>query len=367
MSSPQGGYLHLLPTVLPQGMTVAALSAALLPWFSPAYSGVVGTSQTAPPEPALAVTFEWPISWLRTAEEIPKFDREWLYVRRFSADQTLTTGQHAFSNVRPGGNPPDTLVTTDQGDLGIESTSLTLQDRRGAHSLFMLLRRRILEQEPAAFSRLSGNLIYVWFEEPGKAELAQPFKRADTVAVADLMQELSTYQPDPAQMWIPHNQLPQQAPPPPPITATSAGARFYCVPLMMSAPSSMLFTIAGFELGLAYTSFITATKAWNEVQRLINAHDQPGVDILLITAGGPDQHGNIFPAEEAAAAFIADHPLTVDKVPQHIKNVWLHSWATGRAIELWPNFHVLFGPLYQNIVPVNHPLVPKPDTAAKAE
>jgi hypothetical protein len=113
MTQPQqsgGGFLHLLPTVLPQGMTVSAFSAAMLPWMSPSFSGVVGTSQGDLPEPVMAVTFEWPIPWVRTIDPIPKFSREWLCVRRFSADQALTGGVHAFSDVRPGADPPDTIV-----------------------------------------------------------------------------------------------------------------------------------------------------------------------------------------------------------------------------------------------------------------
>jgi hypothetical protein len=351
-----GGFLHLLPTVLPQGMTVSALSAAMLPWFSPAFSGVVGTSQGTPPEPAMAVTFEWPISWLRTPTPIPKFDREWLYARRFSADQALLTGVHSFSNVRPGGDPPDTIVTTDQGDLGVESTALTLQDRRVVHSLFALLQRRVREQEPNVFAKLAGNLVYVWFEEPGKAELAPPFKRTDTVAVADLIQELASYQPDPSRMWIQGGTMPQQAPQPP-LATTAAGARFYASPLVMNAPSTMLFSIAGFELGIAYTSFLTATAAWNIVHQLVTDHDKAGVDILLMTAGGPDQHGMVYPAEEAVAKFLVDHPQKFNNPPQHIKKIWLHSWTTGTATELWPDTKNLFGPLYQSLIPVHHPLI----------
>jgi hypothetical protein len=32
-------------------------------------------------------------------------------------------------------------------------------------------------------------------------------------------------------------------------------------------------------------------------------HDQPGVDLPLVTAGGPDHNGQIFPAEEVVAEF----------------------------------------------------------------
>ncbi len=284
----------MLPVYLPDGMTLTHLSFAMLSWLSPSYGGVVGTTGVNPSKPTVAVTFEWPITWLRTVQEIPKIEREILLVRRFSADQALATGTHAFSNVRPGPHPnqaPDTTVTTDQGILGVESTCLTLGDRRGAHGLFQRLRRRVLEQEPAAFVKLAGYMIYVWFEEPGGPPgLALPLRKNDDAAAMELLRELADYTPSPGQMWVPSGGLPEQAPPLP-LATTPKGVKFYAVPLVGNVPSTMLYTFAGFELGLAYTSLRTAQAAWQEIQRLVDQHDQVGVDILLITAGAPDQHG----------------------------------------------------------------------------
>jgi len=360
MEAPQGGFMHMLPVYLPESMTLTHVSFAMLPWLSPSYSGVVGTTAVNLSEPVVAVTFEWPITWLRTLQEIPKVEREILLVRRFSTDQALATGTHAFSNVRPGphsNQAPDTIVTTDQGMLGVESTCLTLQDRRGAHGLFQHLRKQILMQEPAAFAKLAGYMIYAWFEEPGGPPgLALPLKKNDDEAVTELLRELAAYTPQPGQMWMPSGPPPEQAPPLP-LSRTSKGARFYAIPLVGNSPSTMLYTLAGFELGLAYTSLRTAQAAWQEIQRLVDQHDQAGVDILLITAGAPDQHGQIYPAEEALASFLLETPVGLTRPPSHIKRVFLHSWATGHAAELHPTMRTMFGPLYQSFQPEHHPLL----------
>ena len=76
MVQAQGGFMHMIPRYLPNGMTTTGISNSMLPWISPSYSGVVGVTLDSPPEPVVAVTFEWPISWLRTLEEIPKVERE---------------------------------------------------------------------------------------------------------------------------------------------------------------------------------------------------------------------------------------------------------------------------------------------------
>jgi hypothetical protein len=362
LDTPQGGYMILLPLYVPQGMTFTHASFALLPWTSPSFSGFVGTTTASPPEPVVAVTFEWPITWVRTIEEIPKPAREVLYVRRFSADQALATGIHAFSNVRPNLDPnkaPDTTVTTDQGELGVEVTCLTLNDRRQAHALFQLLRRRVLECEPALFAKLAGHVIYVWFEEPGGTPgLTLPLRKDDDEAVADLLQELASYTPQPGQMWVPSGPPPEQVPQPH-LATTPKGARFYASPLIANAPSTMLFTFCGFELGLAYTSILTAEAAWEEIGRLVRKHDQVGVDILLITTSAPDQHGLIFPAEEAVANFLLEQPSGLAVPPNYIKRVFLHSWATGRAAELYPDVKTMFGPIYQAFQPEHFPLMNK--------
>ena len=360
MEAPQGGFMHMLPVYIPEAMTLTHLSFAMLPWLSPSYSGVVGTTAANPSKPTLVVTFEWPITWLRTIQEIPKVQREILMVRRFSADQALATGVHAFSNVQPGPHPnnaPDTTATTDQGILGVESTCLTLQDRRGAHGLFQRLRQRVLEQEPAAFAKLAGYMIYVWFEEPGgQPGLALPLKKNNEEAATALLRELASYIPQPGQMWVSSGRPPEQAPALP-LATTSEGARFYAMPLVGNAPSTMLFTFAGFELGLAYSSIRTAEAAWQEIQRLVDQHDKVGVDILLITSGAPDGYGQIFPAEEAVASFLLETPVGLTRPPDHIKRVFLHSWTTGQAAELHPTVKTMFGPLYQSFQPEHYPLI----------
>jgi hypothetical protein len=79
---------------------------------------------------------EWPITWLRTVEPLPKFDHELLLLRRFSSDQAIVTGRHAYGHLKPGADPPDATAITDAGTIGVESTALTAGDRRRAQDRF---------------------------------------------------------------------------------------------------------------------------------------------------------------------------------------------------------------------------------------
>lgn len=343
----------VLPVVVPAGFRHDGVVTSLLPWHAPSFSALVGEKDS---QPALAVMMEWPAVWLRTAEPIEQYDQEWLLIRRFSADHAIATGgSHAYAQVEPGANPPDATVATANGTLGVEATALTVEGRRTVHSLFLELRRRVQMSEPAAFPKLIGHVIYIWFERPGVVGLRLPHRRSDSEALDSIVEDLAKYEPV-------IGLTPQGRPE---VGDTldlgcnrvSADATFSAVPMLQAVPSTVLFTIAGFEIGLVYTSIVTREKAQGELQRLVKKHDKEGVDLLLITAGGPDASGIVFPAEEAFAKFIVDHEIGLSTKPEHIKQIILHSWTTGAATLLYPEFTSIFGPLYHSMVPVHHSIV----------
>jgi hypothetical protein len=350
----EGGFAHSLPLIPPADMNVTGLAARLTPWQGVAFASMTGATTGPKPEPALAVVLEWPLTWMRTAAPIPKFERESLCIRRFSLDQGFATGKHAFENVEPGGDPPDATVDTTSGRIGLEATALTVGNLRRMQARFMALRRRLEGAEPARFARLAGRIVYVWFERetPDSAALGRPHSGTDTAALDELIDAFARYQPKTADELLTPS---LREAPAPKLEETSAGARFYAVPMVNVAPGTMLFSRMGFEIGLAYTTFVTAQSAWGEVQRLVDSHDQAGVDVLLVTAGGPDADGNVFPSEEAAANFLVAHPIGLSRKPEHIKIVYLHLWGVGQATELYPHVAPLYGPLYESMVPLHHP------------
>jgi hypothetical protein len=73
------------------------------------------------------------------------------------------------------------------------------------------------------------------------------------------------------------------------------------MPLVSAAPGTILFVLRGFEVGLAFATTHTAESVWEEIARLINDHDQPGVDELLISVGVPNAHGQVYPSVSLAS------------------------------------------------------------------
>jgi hypothetical protein len=124
-----------------------------------------------------------------------------------------------------------------------------------------------------------------------------------------------------------------------------------------AVPTTPLYTATGIEVGFAYTTLHQRSDAWARVQKLVDDHDQPSVDWLLLSAGAPNQHGTRFLSEEALAHFLIDEPQTLSE-PDHIRRVTLHIWSEGLAVDLYPTLSPVFGPLYQGFVAPNQPLAP---------
>ncbi len=350
-----GGYMHMLPVQLEQNLLADAVVAGMLPWQMPGLLALHGRAEGGSGSALLAICYEWPISWLRTVEAIDQFNLEWLCLQRYRTDHTLANGTVPFFDVAKGGDPPDAVITTESGPVGVECTGLTIGARRGAHGLFRHIRRTIASQPPAAFAALSGHMVYMWFNESDSV-LTRPHRQNDEAAAKELVEALASYCPQAENLWVPEGSGPPQQAPDLKMHKTSAGASFYCTPIVTAAPSTVLFTTAGFEVSLAFTTTHVADKEWAALWERVKVKDREGSDWLLISAGAPDQHGNLYPAEEALADLLLANPSKLDPLT-HLSRVTIHSWGSGKAVDIWPELKPIFGPIYQGTVPSNQPLV----------
>ena len=357
-----GGFWHIQPVQVREDLIVTQMLSASLPWGSFMLTGLAGHVPGDPARtPAILLNYEWPLTWVRTATPLSKTDVEYLHAQRFRMDHFMATGRHAFRNLRVGDNPPDFLADTERGIVGVECTRLALQERLWAHGLFREVRRRIESVPPERFAALSGHMVYMWFNQANSVS-SRPFPPSDEDAAVELVEALAEYKPDPAPLW---RAAGTPAPPKAPIVperTTSAGATFYSVPFVGSAPDTPLFQSAGFELGLAYSTQHDAATEWDRLHQRISDKDRAGNDWLLISVGAPDPHGMTYPSEDALADMLLLH-LRPMQAPSHLKRVTVHRWSTGFALDLWPEVRPLFGPLYAGPAPA---LMPKPAPAAAA-
>lgn len=354
---PAGGFLHLLPLHLAQGMVCSAIQASMLPWNSPSHLAIIGeVGESDGASPVLVIGYEWPSTWLRTLEPLSSFDLEWFHVQRYRTDYVAGRGMHPFWNVQRGDNPPDVVVETPDGRLGLECTRFAIESRQKAHGLFRLVRQRIGKVNPEHFAALGGQMVYMWFNDDEKS-LGRPFGRSENEAAEILVDALATYRPNPEQLWVEGGGLPDPAPELP-LIRTDQGVAFYCVPMVNSVPDSTLFAYGGFEIGLAYTTTHPLRTEWAGLwNRIRMEKDRPGNEWLLISAGAPDKRGVIHPSEEALADALLSVPFELEGL-KNLKRVTLHFWSTGKAVDIWPERREVFGPLYQGLAVAHRPLTP---------
>ena len=346
--------LQVLPVSIRVEATFHGVVFSLLPWGAPALFGWNGTTKAG--EPLLVLAYEWPIPWLRVRERLTKQEIEAFHLTRFSTDFRLASGGLLpFGANDAGGDPPDFVVTTDAGLIGVDCTAFALPQRRHALSLFGKLKGRLAALNPAAFAHLGGFMLYVWFEDEPSAGL--PFRRGDDEAADELLAALFEYRPDPEQLVVGGNAIPDQLPPMGKVQ-TPSGATFYAVPMQEAMPDTVFAAMFGFELGLGLTTEHSPVDSWGEIRRLIESHDKRGVDWLLVSAGAPGANGMCFGSEEAVLRQMLDSPEQID-MPEHIKRVTVHLWSAGEAYELLPATERLFGPLYRGVSPSHRPLDPE--------
>lgn len=95
----------------------------------------------------------------------------------------------------------------------------------------------------------------------------------------------------------------------------------------------MLSTGLGFEVQLHLPEQVTYSSARANLNRIVNQHDLPQIQHLLLTAGAPDRTGTRFPGEEVIAAFLAEQSgFSVEA--EHLQRVTLHLWSTRRIVDV---------------------------------
>ena len=356
----KSGLFQMLPFFIPKGMACESLTQAFLPWHAPSILALSGHAEGKPSERVMVISTEYPIPWIRSAQRISQEEQESLHVHRFRTDHILGTQTVPFVGISKGNDPPDVVVTDESGQIGLECMTFSLAQRRRAQGLFKNVRKSVMAN-PDSFFALAGHVVHMWFKD-GDTILTRPHTQNDARAAENLARALAEYRPDNTELLRPRSELPQQAPELN-FETTTNGATFYSVPIAGAAPTSPLFTLAGFELSMSFNSFHSESDEWHALRARIKRKDRPGNDWLLISSGAVDQSGEIHPAEDVLADFLLRSPQPVGPL-EHIKRVTVHMWSTGQAVDIWPEYRPLFGPIYLGATPMSQAINPSKNDAS---
>lgn len=286
-------------------------------------------------ERMIIVGMETPMPLWTPESRLDKEIVERLHLERYRSDYLMATGRLPFDDVRRGKDPPDFVVEAAAGQEGVECTAFTLEQRRSAYRMFARLRTLLADRGEESFPNLRDTAVMVWF---GLGSGLPP-KRGDrdlVDALVKCMQEARIDRDRLAEVadQIAREGFPQEFP--------EGGAAIYWTPgkeagfqVVPIAPSGLVGPFAkemSFACELSMSTQVNESAVRTELERLIRQHDQEGIDHLLITLGGPDQDGLVYPAEEQLVALFADNVLQSPPV-KHLKRVSSHAFRSGGICE----------------------------------
>lgn len=321
------------------------------PWGVP---GGMGASATRVSDGASLFCFlyESPLEIFYAPRPISKDQEEGLLLERLRTDD-LRRGIPIMGKVRRGEEPPDFVVETDKGLHGLDFTRFSIAERMQAQALFRRLRERLLKSPREDFAHLMGATIYLWFDHQGLSSFPQESDEdVDALVVA-----LKNYEFDP-EISVgqvidgPPDQLGDVGK-----RDSGRGAHFLATPMRGGSPSSFFYLAMGFELGLAYQTDHDLQSAWSQIRRLVDRHDKPEIETLVITVGAPDRHGFLYPSETSLMIFALEGALP-ELQPRHLKAVNVHFWADGTVIQISPEVMSIRPPTYTNFFPAHFSTTP---------
>lgn len=348
------GQFMTLPVEIKAGLQVSRLVVRGAPWFPPPLQGMAG-HDIATGELRLVITSEAPMHAVPLSTPISKEDLEELHLQKFCVDFCLAQGVFPYRNARRGGEPPDFIVDGEHVGVRLDCTQFAVATRRQAHALFTAVRTALFEAPSSDYEHLRGLMVFVWAEgKRGSTDL--PPRSPERQVFLDA---LCRYRFNPeAGVTTGLGPMPLVASHMD-IQSADGGWRFLATPIGISAPASPFFQRNGFELAFHYPTDHRAQDLWDELARLIQKHDKPEVDELLVTIGAPDRSGFIYPGELVLHDFMLENVQSMTLSLQHLKRVFVHSWETGRVMQLWPEPAEIAPPMATGFVPAHHVLRPR--------
>ncbi len=284
-------------------------------------------------ERVLIVTAEQPDRVAGFDEELAKDVLERFHLECFRADHVLRFGRPPWHLVERGADPPDFVVTGDGGSGGVDCAALADPHRRLAYALMGHLRDRLIANAgDRDFSGVAGCVISVWF---GAALSDLPPKRWDDSVIEPLLDAIAACRVDHQAVArlnaeIAERGFPQVMPPVVATGSTADNAAGFVANVVLGPPEGVRFSTGlGFDVQLSRPAELTVTRALQLVQRLVAAHDQPTIEHLILTAGGPDRRGIRYPGEEAIASFLLGQG-DVKVAARHLRSVAVHLWFARR-------------------------------------
>jgi hypothetical protein len=277
----------------------------------------------------LYIPFEFPVPLSMPKK---KAGVEWIHfagarhdLRRAGSD--LLEGEASF-----GTDPPD-FVLKRSVEPSIELAQFTLEERRRALALARGFRNAVQALDPERISHLRGHLVMFGFD----TQAGLPPRPSDAEAIAHAIARLeniaASATPNPIGDDLRDGFVIK-------LVNSTLGRGDVDIYPLSSIPLTQLGRKHGFEIATSYTTLTRVLDTEQLLTKLVNDHDVPGNDVLLLSAGAPGISGLCLLGDE-----IAVEPSLLEYMqlpaPSHLKRVILHRWAFGDVYELFPRLRCI--------------------------
>jgi hypothetical protein len=314
--------LVVLPMHLPEALTLDQMIAGPLRCGVPSSFGAMGVD--ADGARVAVIAYDWPQQWApRTRQSLER-----LQFDRLVADLERA-GARRYIAAAPGPDPPDLFCERVDGrSIGLELTQLVVEDRVAAAHLFQRMRTAALGARAETFRHLAGHLVYLSFERGSRRppssneEIRRLVRAVSGVRAPEITTFAAAQMPDSLPVELHQVELPFGA------SATAAP--------LASDPGTLLYRRTGMDLAMAFSSLVSESTVWAEMQRLLSQHDKPGVDELVVAVGSPIRAGWSFPSDSLIARLIPMAAVNRRLESRAIRVVLVHDWNTRSVYELQP-------------------------------
>jgi hypothetical protein len=294
-----------------------------------------GTSKLG--EPMFALVYDLPVLVVAPRTKLKK---EMDDVRIFLAQ---SSGRDDFE-IGPGphpNEPPDVFAEVAGHKVGIETTQLLMPSAAAAKNLTSISRAKVFEQLrdhllsrsaqlKGALRQHRGRVLYIWFASPDSVARGMPPRQSALETVIQFLKD--SYPPD----RIPQGPSPKVAPK---NSVAWSGDRQIGV-TWADLPRGYVSTttkMLGFEIGLSYNAEVSRGDVRNELRRLLEQHDHPTSEVVLVTLNGSLASGLYFPSSHLVSRLLFEDPDPLSGwVPRHVTRVVIHDPADPESIDgLW--------------------------------
>jgi hypothetical protein len=305
--------VHSIPFATPVGLaevTGTFVGPTVDGGFS--IAGLIG--RDARDRRAASIAFERPyrVSGLRT-----KASKEEQHLERFIADYRVGLGRDPFERWVRGTDPPDFVVWIEGSPVGLDVTQLVIEERVAANATFAQLKTAALLRGPHPFRHLGGQIVYVSLEK------ARPPGGFESVIdeILDAIQALKAA-PFVTDLSAPHASE----------EVEFRGGVAVAAPLR-AAPRDPFYALMRFEIAVSSPGTISGEDAWAMLARLVEQHDSPSINQIVVAFEAPIVSGFAFPSDGLAGTLALERAENEVISTKHITQVFAHYWPT-RSIDL---------------------------------